>query len=274
MPFALGPVARAAGYRLIAHETIGSTSSEAMQHARDGDPGRLWIASLQQTAGHGRRGRPWQTPAGNLAASLLMPVPPGAGSPATLGFAAGLALDSAIRATAPGVALKVALDDAGGARDRLRLKWPNDVLVDGAKVAGILLEAVSGSAAGPAVVVGIGVNVRHAPVHVPYPATSLAACGAGTTAEALFAALSDGWVEAVRLWSAPGGFAQLRDRWLARAAGLGSPVAVRFGDDIFRGTFETIDDEGRLIVRNAAGVTKQISAGDVHFGAVASEAAS
>jgi len=271
MTFTLGPIARAAGYRLIAHEMIGSTSAEAMRLRREGDPGRLWVVAREQTAGHGRRGRPWQTPAGNLAASLLAPMADGAGTTATLGFAAGLALDAAIRATAPKVVVNVALDEAGEGRDRLRLKWPNDVLVDGAKVAGILLEAVSGGGSPQAVVVGIGVNVLHAPKGVPYPATSLAACGATVEPEALFTALAEAWVEAAELWASPGGFSRLRDHWLARAAGLGNPIAVRMGDEVFRGTFETIDDEGRLIVRTADGTIRPISAGDVHFGAAASE---
>src|SRR5687768_16609961 len=143
MAFVLGPAATAGSYRLVSYDTIGSTSTEAMARARAGDPGRLWVASKAQTAGHGRRGRPWQTSTGNLAASLLLALPVGQARSATLGFAAGLALDQAIRAAAPGVAVRLALDGLDGPQTRLRLKWPNDVLVDGAKVAGILLEAVS-----------------------------------------------------------------------------------------------------------------------------------
>jgi len=269
MAFELGSIAREVGYRLIAHDTIDSTSAEAMRLARAGDSGRLWVVAREQTAGHGRRGLPWQTPAGNLAASLLMPVSRMSGNTATLGFAAGLALDTAIRQVAPGLAVHIALDEAGSGQDRLRLKWPNDVLVDGAKIAGVLLEAVDVADRPRAVVIGIGVNVCHAPEGVPYPATSLVACGAEATPEALFTELADAWVEAVGLWASPAGFSALRDRWLARAAGLGGPIAVRLGDDIFRGTFETIDEEGRLIVRASNGVTQTISAGDVHFGAAA-----
>jgi BirA family biotin operon repressor/biotin-[acetyl-CoA-carboxylase] ligase len=92
MAFALGPKAIAGGYRLLAYGTIGSTSSEALERARAGDPGRLWVAALAQTAGHGRRGRPWETRRGNLAASLLLRLPGPASQAATLGFTAGLAL--------------------------------------------------------------------------------------------------------------------------------------------------------------------------------------
>jgi BirA family biotin operon repressor/biotin-[acetyl-CoA-carboxylase] ligase len=268
MDFSLGPRARAAGYRLAAYDTIGSTSSEALARARAGDAGKLWIVARAQTAGHGRRGRGWETPRGNLAASLLMPVM-GQAEPATLGFAAGLALDDAIRAVAPEIGVKVALDDAAAARDRIRLKWPNDVLVDGAKVAGILLEAASSGGGASAVVIGIGVNVAAAPRDVPYPATSLAVCGSTVAAEALFAALAEAWVAQAELWASARGFAALRDRWLARAAGLGNPIAVNMGGTVFRGTFETIDETGRLVVRGAEGVAHVISAGDVHFGVAA-----
>jgi BirA family biotin operon repressor/biotin-[acetyl-CoA-carboxylase] ligase len=143
------------------------------------------------------------------------------------------------------------------------------VLVDGAKVAGILLQAVTGPGAAGGVVIGIGVNVRHAPEDVPYPATSLAARGAETTAEELFEALSDVWVEQEALWDGGHGFAGVRRRWLDHAAGLGSPIAVRLGEHVFRGTFETIDADGRLVVRAPDGATRSIAAGDVHFGAAA-----
>jgi BirA family biotin operon repressor/biotin-[acetyl-CoA-carboxylase] ligase len=269
MEFALGPQALAAGYRLAPFETIGSTSTEARARAGAGDPGRLWVVAAAQTAGHGRRGRPWETAKGNLAASLLMPQHASAGHGATLGFAAGLALENAIRACAPQVALKLAFDGADGPERRLRLKWPNDVLVDGAKLAGILLEAVSMPGGSNSVVIGIGVNVRHAPEGLPYAATSLAACGAELNAAQLFEALAEAWVEQELLWDGGRGFAILRKNWLECAAGLGAPIAVRLGEDVLRGIFETIDEEGRLVVRGADGALRKVSAGEVHFGVAA-----
>src|SRR5689334_19763843 len=101
MAFALGPKARAAGYRLAAYDAIGSTSTEAFAWATLGDAGKLWVVAREQTAGHGRRGRAWQTPAGNLAASLLIVRPAQSAASATLGFCAGLALETAIRVAAP-----------------------------------------------------------------------------------------------------------------------------------------------------------------------------
>jgi BirA family biotin operon repressor/biotin-[acetyl-CoA-carboxylase] ligase len=149
------------------------------------------------------------------------------------------------------------------------LKWPNDILLDGAKVAGILLEAVTQPGGASSVVIGIGVNVRHSPTDVSYPATALSKCGVAASAESLFTALSDAWVDQEFRWNEGQGFPALREHWLERASGLGSPIAVRIGDEELRGTFETIDNEGRLIIRRSDGSARAISAGDVHFGAAA-----
>ena len=104
--------------------------------------------------------------------------------------------------------------------------------------------------------IGIGVNVRHAPEGMPYPATSLADCGAEVTAETLFTALAEAWVDQERSGTSGRGFAAIRGHWLERAAGLGAPIAVQLGDEVVRGIFETIDDEGRLIVRAADGSSR------------------
>jgi BirA family biotin operon repressor/biotin-[acetyl-CoA-carboxylase] ligase len=261
MDFRLGPVAAARGYRLAAYETIGSTNAEALARAGAGDPGGLWIVSAHQSAGLGRRGRSWQTPAGNLAASLLLVARERPALPPTFGFVAGLAVVRAIEAVA-----------ARGRAD-LRLKWPNDVLLGGAKLAGILLQSVTLSGGGAALAVGIGVNVHHAPADVPYPATALAGAGFDVSPAALFAALSDAWVEEAERFADGRGFAETRARWLARAAGIGEPVAVSLGRETVRGRFETIDAEGRLLVRIADGGARAVAAGDVHFGQAASETA-
>jgi BirA family biotin operon repressor/biotin-[acetyl-CoA-carboxylase] ligase len=271
MAFELGPRASAAGYRLAEFETISSTSTEALALAAIGDPGRLWVVAKEQTAGHGRRGRAWQTPAGNLAATLLIVQHERLTNAATLGFVAGLALESAIRTTLPSIGIKIGLDGASSSVGRLALKWPNDVLFDGAKVAGILLEAVTSSSRQHSLVIGIGVNVRHTPQGVPYPATSLFEHGGDIRPEDLFTALAESWVDQVTLWNEGHGFATVRDLWLERAAGVGAPIAVKSGEEVYRGTFETIDDNGRLIVRAADGSSRAISAGDVHFGVAATE---
>jgi BirA family biotin operon repressor/biotin-[acetyl-CoA-carboxylase] ligase len=275
MRAALGPKARDAGYRLAAYESIGSTSAEAGARGEAGDPGPRWIVAGEQTAGHGRRGRPWRTARGNLAASLLLVLPQPNPLAATLGFVAGVAVVEAIRSCAsPSIPLRGEAESARSAEPgegpRLALKWPNDILLNGAKAAGILLESTSGRDGRANIIVGIGMNVQEAPRDTPYPATSLREAGASEIdAGTLFTALSDAWVNEARLWDEGRGFAAVRARWLERAAGLGAPISVRSGAELVSGGFETIDEQGMLIVRTATGAVRRIAAGDVHFGAVA-----
>lgn len=273
MTFVLAPTAAQAGYRLEAHGTVGSTNAMALERAREGDAGSLWIVSKKQEAGRGRRGRVWATPEGNLAATLLVVMRGGLQHAATLGFVAGLSLSQALDAVAPGKIVRVAPDGGGSGRNRFELKWPNDVLGDGAKLAGILLESTMLAPDVMAIAVGIGVNVAAHPDDTPYPATSLARLGVKAQAEDLFLALSDAWTENFALWSDGRGLTPIRDRWLTRAAGLGSEVAVRVDGEVVRGVFETIDPDCRFVIQQAGGRRVVISAGDVHFGAVASAAA-
>jgi len=271
--FILAPTAAAEGFRLEAHEVVGSTNTLALEHARAGDPGKLWVVSKRQESGRGRRGRVWATPQGNLAATLLVVIDGDLKRAATLGFVAGLALADALDAVVPGGRIAVGLDGAGEGRNRFELKWPNDVLASGAKLAGILLESTQLAGGRFAVAVGIGVNVAAYPDDVPYPATSLAALGSSCDAETLFLALSDAWSANARLWDGGRGLAAIRRRWLDRAAGLGSEVAVRIDGNVVRGTFETIDEDCRFVIRDDKGSVLTIAAGDVHFGAVASAGA-
>ena len=155
MTFTLGPRAISAGYRLAAFDRIGSTNAEAIERAREGERGPTWFVTTEQTAGRGRRHRPWIAPRGNLASSILevLDVPPAIA--ATLGFAAGLALEAALRR----VSIEASLRSAGSDDMKFSLKWPNDVLAGRQKLAGILLEAEAVAGGGLAVVVGIGTNV-------------------------------------------------------------------------------------------------------------------
>ena len=271
--FRLAPTAESEGYRLEAHDVVGSTNVLALDHARAGDPGKLWIVSKKQESGRGRRGRAWATPEGNLAATLLLVAGRDLKQAATLGFVAGLSLADALDAAVPSARLAIRIDGAQRGRDRFELKWPNDVLASGAKLAGILLESTQLASGLFAVAVGIGVNVVAYPDDLPYPATSLKALGAACDAETLFLALSDAWGANARLWNEGRGLAAIRDRWLERAAGLGSEVAVRIDGSVVRGTFETIDEDCRFVIRDRNGNRQTIAAGDVHFGAVASAGA-
>ena len=227
---------------------LGSTNDEAMARVRAGEPGRLWISADRQTTGRGRQGRLWSSPSGNLHASLVLidPSPPSLAP--QLGFVAGVALIDALRAVAPDIAVA--------------LKWPNDILSDGAKLAGILLEGASLAAGGFACVIGCGVNCASHPDDLPYAATDLAGLGATVAAADLLLALStriETWLD---VWSAGKNFTAIRTAWLARAAGLGGPVRARVAGGNIEGRFETIDATGRLVMDGANGRVT-IDAGDV-----------
>jgi BirA family transcriptional regulator, biotin operon repressor / biotin---[acetyl-CoA-carboxylase] ligase len=273
MAFSLAPTASLDGYRLEAHDTVGSTNALALERVKEGDSGRLWIVSKRQESGRGRRGRAWETPFGNLAATLLWVGEGELKRAATLGFVAGLALSDALAAVVPQERIGIGVDGGGQGGSRFELKWPNDVLAGGAKLAGILLESSLVAEGRYALAIGIGVNVVAHPQGLPYPATSLAALGSKADAETLFLALSDAWAANARDWDEGRGLARIRNRWLARAAGLGSDVAVRVDGNVVRGVFETIDDDCRFVIRSPSGEEVRIAAGDVHFGAVASAGA-
>lgn len=270
MAFVLGPNALAAGYRLFPFDTVGSTSDEALAAARGGDSGGVWFAALQQTAGRGRRGRPWATPRGNLAASVFVVTTATAARAATVGFVGGLALHEALSKTAPELEVHMAMGEASGPRSRFALKWPNDLIAeDGGKVAGILLQSVSLADGRMGIVAGIGVNIVSAPEGLPVTAASLNQLGARVTAETLFAELAEAWVGLERLWNNGSGLDAIRALWLDRAAGVGGPVAVKTDAGVTRGVFETIDDEGCLVIRARDGSAQKVTAGEVHFGAAA-----
>jgi BirA family biotin operon repressor/biotin-[acetyl-CoA-carboxylase] ligase len=269
MTFKLGPRAAAAGYRLTAFDQTGSTNVEAMLSARAGERGPMWFVTTEQTAGRGRRLRPWVAPLGNLASSILEVIDVAPALAATLGFAAGLALEQALRK----LSIEAALRMAGSDRLNFSLKWPNDVLAGRSKLAGILLEAEAMVGGGLAVVVGIGTNVVAAPEGTPTPATSLKALGIDISAEELFAALSDGWAEFREVWDDGRGFGEIRRLWLERAAGLGQAVAIKSGSTLIEGIFDTIDEQGCMIVRTSDGNLVPITAGDVYFGSVSSAGA-
>src|ERR1700726_3920617 len=238
MTFSLGPRASSAGSRLAAFDHIGSTNAEALSRARDGERGPIWFVTSQQTAGRGRRHRPWIAPRGNLASSILEVIDVSPAVAATLGFAAGLALEVALQK----VSIEASLRSAGSDDMKFSLKWPNDVLAGRHKLAGILLEAETVADDRLAVVVGIGTNVVAAPEGTPTPAISLAALGVHIGAEELFAELSDAWAEFRGIWDQGRGFDEIRRLWLERAAGLGQPVAVHTGGSTVEGTFDGIDE--------------------------------
>jgi BirA family transcriptional regulator, biotin operon repressor / biotin---[acetyl-CoA-carboxylase] ligase len=246
----LDPAAAAAGFGLSAHDTLPSTNTEALTLARSGEHGPLWVTARQQTAGRGRRGSAWISMPGNLYATLLACDPaPAEGAP-QLSFVAGLAVHDAI------------VDRAAALRETLALKWPNDVLCDGKKLAGILIESESVGAR-LAVAIGIGVNCMHHPVETAYPATDLAAAGTAVAANDLFVALSGAMTRRLAQWRRGLSFASIRADWLERAVGIGGEMRVRLPNREYIGRCEALDERGRLKLRLADGSLQTITAGDV-----------
>jgi BirA family transcriptional regulator, biotin operon repressor / biotin---[acetyl-CoA-carboxylase] ligase len=247
----LSDAAISAGFSLELHQSLGSTNDEAMALARRGGPGKCWIVAREQGAGRGRHGRNWASPPGNLYASLLLIDPCAAAKAPQLGFVAAVALHEAVRQI------------AGSSAGALALKWPNDLVADGAKLAGILIEGTTLSPAGPlAAVIGIGVNVVNHPGDTPYPATDLAALGLAADTGEVFAAVSATMVRQLAVWEGGDGFAAIRAGWLARAGGLGARIVVRRPGGDRQGLFVDLDPEGRLLLKEPGGVVA-IEAGDV-----------
>jgi BirA family biotin operon repressor/biotin-[acetyl-CoA-carboxylase] ligase len=208
--------------------------------AREGAAEGLWLRAERQTGGRGRQGRTWQSPPGNLYASTLVRLHAGDPAPATLALVAAIALHEIACAFAPGRPLTI--------------KWPNDLLSGGAKLAGILLER-----AGDAVVIGIGVNLAHHPEALDRPVTSLAALiGSAPDPHLFLEGLADAFARWLGRWRMEG-LAPIRAAWLAAAHPIGSALSTSIGDGLFEGLAET----GSLRLRLADGTIRDIHAGDV-----------
>lgn len=231
---------------------VGSTNAEAAARA----PGPAWVLGLEQTAGRGRRARAWASPKGNFHASLVMQ-PKGPPS------------EVALRSFVASLALRDALVGLTGLPQAFALKWPNDVLCNGGKIAGILLESASAGAGVAHLVVGIGVNLIAAPDQsvieagaVP-PVTLLGETGFRLEPELLLDALAPAF-QMREAQLAGQGFASIRADWLASAANIGKPIRARTGTATHHGTYETVDETGALILTTAQG-RLAIPAADVFF---------
>ena len=220
----------------------GSTNADMLLLARDGAEEGLWLRAERQTAGRGRLGRAWLSPDGNLYASTLVRLRPGNPQPASLALVAAVALQEAIAVF--GVTAE--------------LKWPNDLLLHGAKLSGILLERV-----GDAVVIGIGVNVAHHPELPNRPTTSLAAAGTPVVAQTLLDVLAESFARWLARWRGEG-LGPVRTAWLAAAHPAGTALTARLPDGSTReGLFDGLDPDGALILRLASGERHVIHAADV-----------
>lgn len=248
--------------------------------ARSGVAEGVWLRAERQSGGRGRQGRPWVSPVGNFYGSTVVRVRGGDPAPATLALVAAVALEEVVRgylAPHPGegrgpvvqadatsrdvptsYAPQLGLRRGTEQRATLALKWPNDLLVDNAKISGILLER-----SGDAVVVGIGVNLGHHPTDTDRPATSLAAHGTAPDPADFAETLAEGFARWLGIWRGQG-IAPVRARWLDRAHPLGTALTARLPDgSATDGLFDGLDTDGALILRLADGTARVIHAGDV-----------
>lgn len=255
MTFVLSEKTITAGYRLKEFEHIGSTNAEALASAQTGEAGSVWYVTKDQRSGRGRRGREWSTQTGNLAATLLLVHDYPLELAATLSFVAGLSLVEAVEQLLPDTPT------------RFQLKWPNDVLADGAKLSGILLESSLLKDGRKALVIGIGVNVLHSPEGVPYAVSNLKANGYSQGAEHLLEVLAERFAVNFALWNDGQGLETIRTHWLRHAARLGEIIRVQSGGETLEGMFSSIDSQGHLVLSLPQGRKKTISAGEVFFGA-------
>lgn len=240
-----------AGYAHRHFESIDSTNEEAKRLAASGEIGPLWLDASEQTAGRGRRGRSWFSPSGNLAATLLLRPGRPANEWAQLSFVTALAAADAI---------------SGYVAQPVALKWPNDVMVEGRKIAGILLESASGGQAASWLAIGVGINLSQHPSDSETPAISITGLvGKAPQRQEALTALASAFARWYETWMTSG-FEQIRDAWLARAAGLGARIRARLHNEETSGTFEGIDQTGALILREPMGRVRTIAAGDVFFG--------
>jgi BirA family transcriptional regulator, biotin operon repressor / biotin---[acetyl-CoA-carboxylase] ligase len=239
-------------YRLVSRESVGSTNDEARRLARQGAVAGTVVWALEQTAGRGRRGRYWSSPRGNLFVSLILRPACSAEQAAQLGFVAALGVGDALAQLAPGL-------------DAPLYKWPNDVLIRGRKIAGILLESEMGPRENPALlIVGIGVNLASAPSDADFPATSIADEGwAAPEPEMALEAVLGHFEIWTRRWQQQG-FDPVREAWRARAFALGEQIRARLQTAVLFGRFVDIDHQGALLLETA-GKLRRIPAGDVYL---------
>lgn len=239
---------RGAGDLLSAIRTVaetGSTNADLLSLARGGADDGLWLRAERQTAGRGRQGRAWASPAGNLYASTLVRLRAGDPPAATLALVAAVALEEVVRLLLP-------------TPRALALKWPNDLLLDGAKLSGILLERAE-----DAIVIGFGVNIAHHPDLPDRPTTSLAAQGVATTPGPFVHRLAEMFAAWLHHWRQDG-LNPIIARWTERAHLAGTPLIARMPDGAsVTGTFERLASDGALVLRLADGGVRVIHAADV-----------
>jgi BirA family biotin operon repressor/biotin-[acetyl-CoA-carboxylase] ligase len=227
------------------YDRIGSTNDEAMRLALEAAAHGTIVHADEQTAGRGRLSRRWLSPPGNLYLSIVLRPDVSEARVIEIGFVAALAVADAVNALLP-------------RRLRATLKWPNDVLVSGGKIAGILLERSD-----DALILGVGLNVLHAPTGVSYQVSTIVGCGGLATVDGARERLLSEFANWLGTWEEEG-FAPIRTAWLARAHLIGSTIRARLGERFVTGTFAALDDDGALLLDTAEG-RMRIVAGDVQM---------
>ena len=240
------------GYDLRAFELLDSSNAECRRLADGGVGGNIWIVAGEQSAGRGRRGREWVSRPGNLFASLLYVLDCDLGTASELSFVTALAVRDACA-------------DILQSNSRVTCKWPNDILVGGKKISGILLESVGSGGESPShVIIGIGVNVMHHPAEAQYPATNLQEEAGGDIDLSLVTArVVQSMAHWITRWK-DHGFGLIRQAWKDNATGLGQEIIVRLPGEELRGRFVDLDASGALILE-FGGERRHITAGDVFF---------
>jgi BirA family transcriptional regulator, biotin operon repressor / biotin---[acetyl-CoA-carboxylase] ligase len=246
--------ASAGAYRIFRYAELGSTNDQARKLVTAADvPANFIVVTHNQTSGRGRAGRSWQSLPGNLFCSFALTpaVPPIRMSELSFVIA---------------VSLQEAMASVLSEETEAKIKWPNDILINGAKISGILLEVVNDPAHRiPTVVVGVGVNVVSRPQSLDRPSTCLLDLGYRGSAESFFGLLAEMFFSYVTVWE-QGGFTPIRQAWLDHAVGLGEEIVIRSGNDQQVGVFEALDETGALLLRLPEGSLRTITAGDVFLG--------
>ncbi len=244
-----------AAVKVLHFETIGSTNAEALRQLALGLEAPFWIVADEQSEGRGRGGRRWHSPKGNLHATLGLRLGVSASSATQLSFVAALAAHDAIARHLPAEQVSA-----------LRLKWPNDVLLGGAKIAGILIESAAyPGTAGLAVAIGTGINVASAPAETGRPTAALGL--APNARAAVFEELARAFDSWLARWNEARHFAAIQAAWLLRAHEMGEPLNVSLNGSSIGGRFQGLDERGALRLKTDAGDIITVTAGDIYPGA-------
>lgn len=225
--------------------SIDSTNLEAQRLAAAGERGPLWLLAAEQVSGRGRLGRNWVSASGNLYSTLLLPTEATTAVVPQIAFVVALAVHDAVRALCP---------DAN-----VKLKWPNDCLLNGGKVAGILCETVGQGL----VAIGCGINVAHAPQGLAYATAYLQQAAGDVSVDGAFSAYSTALGQRLVQWSGGAGFASILADWQARGHSLGEAVQVRQGETVRVGSFAGLAPDGALRLQKPDGTIENVYAGDV-----------